>query len=614
MTTQVQDADVAGYLTPILSPNWGDQLARVRTAIAAADSPFDANRYPVLPCNATAGNIIVNLPSAANAAHKVYYVKKLDGSANTVTVDADGADLIDGAASVVLANQWDSVGLVSDGVSNWYIIEPAGWGGYTPPANSCWLYCVANRTTYGGTGAGANLVSPGGDDNTALGYNAMNQNTTGDGSVAVGSYALEGQAGQWVRWNVAVGFQAGRIQGSSEGSAVLIGAFCVTASEVYNSVVIGASAAYGNGLGSTRFGGCVYIGESVAGDIIGADNNVGIGSNAMYFAESSEDCVYVGHSAGYGTDGDSVFGNVGIGAGALQLAAAGADYNVAIGLSAAKGLGFTGEYNVYVGSEVANPAAATVSGDYNVGVGGYALGVITSGTRLVAVGYSALGDQLTIGTDTVAIGFEAGEFQQGSENVYIGSQAAEGAVGTATQVVLIGFESGHALTSGSYSTGAGYQTLANLTSGTYNTALGWKAGDLLSTGTHCILIGQGADPPANNSTYRLNIGDTIFGDLSAGNNTIGVNATTINAQLHVDQDEAAGARPVLLLDQADVDEPFMKLIGEAAATSFGLFNYSFIDELDVTTATRVVWYKVEIEDVGNVVADGDYYSPLFTLS
>ena len=41
--------------------------------------------------------------------------------------------------------------------------------------------------------------------------------------------------------------------------------------------------------------------------------------------------------------------------------------------------------------------------------------------------------------------------------------------------------------------------------------------------------------------------------------------STILAQLHVNQDEAAGARPVLRLDQGDVDDEFIHYEGTSAA-------------------------------------------------
>ena len=50
----------------------------------------------------TAAAAIVNLPASAGNVGRVYVVKHSTASQNTVTVDADGAELIDGNANVVL--------------------------------------------------------------------------------------------------------------------------------------------------------------------------------------------------------------------------------------------------------------------------------------------------------------------------------------------------------------------------------------------------------------------------------------------------------------------------------------------------------------------------------
>lgn len=75
-----------------------------------------------LRCDATSGNITVNLPAANSqqAAGKTYHIIKNDASANTVTVSRAGADTIEGAATVVLAAQWDKVIVTSDQVSTWW--------------------------------------------------------------------------------------------------------------------------------------------------------------------------------------------------------------------------------------------------------------------------------------------------------------------------------------------------------------------------------------------------------------------------------------------------------------------------------------------------------------
>ena len=65
-------------------------------------------------------NYTVKLPENA-AAGKTYTIKKTDSAANTLTIQRTTADTIDGATSVVLYHQYESVTVVSDG-ANYHII------------------------------------------------------------------------------------------------------------------------------------------------------------------------------------------------------------------------------------------------------------------------------------------------------------------------------------------------------------------------------------------------------------------------------------------------------------------------------------------------------------
>lgn len=101
------------------------------------------------------------------------------------------------------------------------------------------------------------------------------------------------------------------------------------------------------------------------------------------------------------------------------------------------------------------------------------------------------------------------------------------------------------------------------------------------------------------------VGRWIAGNLGIGNNL------TPLAKLHVDQFSTSAAIPVIIFDQADVDEPFEKYIGTAAAANL---TRSIVDDDDVTTATLIGWTKIEVEDIGNQVTDQDYYQPFYSLA
>lgn len=69
--------------------------------------------------NAAGGAITVSLPAAAASSGKRLTVKKIDASANAVTIDGSGAETIDGAATVSLTAQYQSITIVCDGSTWW---------------------------------------------------------------------------------------------------------------------------------------------------------------------------------------------------------------------------------------------------------------------------------------------------------------------------------------------------------------------------------------------------------------------------------------------------------------------------------------------------------------
>lgn len=72
--------------------------------------------------DATSGAITITLPPAATAGDGFEItIKKTDSSANAVTVDADGSELIDGAATYVLSLQYQSAIFRSD-ATGWHVL------------------------------------------------------------------------------------------------------------------------------------------------------------------------------------------------------------------------------------------------------------------------------------------------------------------------------------------------------------------------------------------------------------------------------------------------------------------------------------------------------------
>ena len=71
--------------------------------------------------DATAGNINIFLQPALNWEQKRITVKKIDASANTVTINANGAELIDGSSTKVISTQYVSVEMTAQGGAVWIL-------------------------------------------------------------------------------------------------------------------------------------------------------------------------------------------------------------------------------------------------------------------------------------------------------------------------------------------------------------------------------------------------------------------------------------------------------------------------------------------------------------
>ena len=104
---------VAGVVNPVLQG-----VANIASKTASYTIE-DGDR--VVLADATAGVMTITLPLAALHEGRTFTVKKIDASANAVTIDGNGAETIDGALTVALSVQHQARTLLSDG-AGWRII------------------------------------------------------------------------------------------------------------------------------------------------------------------------------------------------------------------------------------------------------------------------------------------------------------------------------------------------------------------------------------------------------------------------------------------------------------------------------------------------------------
>lgn len=92
--------------------------SEARGAKTASYTATDGDYF--LACDPTAAAIVITLPAAATVPGQTYAIRKINASANAVTIDANAAETIDGALTLVIAAN-SSVRIICDGTA-WHSI------------------------------------------------------------------------------------------------------------------------------------------------------------------------------------------------------------------------------------------------------------------------------------------------------------------------------------------------------------------------------------------------------------------------------------------------------------------------------------------------------------
>lgn len=88
------------------------------TVTSVKTGTYNANIGDLVRVDPSGGGFTVNLPSAAGLTGLGVTIKNVTNSTNTVTIDGDGSETIDGNTTTPLNTAYGSVTVVSDG-SNW---------------------------------------------------------------------------------------------------------------------------------------------------------------------------------------------------------------------------------------------------------------------------------------------------------------------------------------------------------------------------------------------------------------------------------------------------------------------------------------------------------------
>lgn len=104
---------------PAGSPITNPTTLTVTTVTSGATSVYDT--YQIILCDASGGAITLNLPAAASLIGKVFEIKKIDSTANTVTIDPSGAEQIEGDTTAQLSFEGECLTIICD-ATEWWII------------------------------------------------------------------------------------------------------------------------------------------------------------------------------------------------------------------------------------------------------------------------------------------------------------------------------------------------------------------------------------------------------------------------------------------------------------------------------------------------------------
>jgi len=471
----------------------------------------------------------------------------VDGTTNLDIVDVDGA--VNFAADVTFANGADII-TASAGTDNVRIGENAG--------NS--IVSGGIRNIVIGKNTGTALTT--GDENVAIGHEALITEDAHGKNVAIGNNALKTLNAGAEGFNTAVGFDAGKIMTTSIKNTLIGGSAGdgITSGDGLN-VAIGYNSL---GAGSNTTQENVAIGNDALSTEDGHGRNVAVGFEALKTLNAGALGLNtaVGQQAGkrvttgirntlvgalsgdaitdsdfnvalgYASLSTNVLGsrNTAIGFGALEThnpvdgsgdAVAGDTYNVAVGHAAGTAV-TTGIQNTFVGGLAGD---ATDDGNYNVAVGHLALSA-NCGDSNVAIGYDALlnytgAESIGIGSDAfgvltdglanTAIGFQAGLYATtADQSTFVGHSAGKGITGaklTGNNNTAVGASAGGSLQGAAASnTLVGTYSGIAITTASSNTAVGYEAIKTCSTGVGNTSLGQAAGFKVTNGDYNTFLG------------------------------------------------------------------------------------------------------------
>jgi hypothetical protein len=425
--SSTSDTYVVGYNVTIGSVNSGSYAVGITNNVSTVVSSFDQLGSLVLATS--------QYPSYSTASSQpvgVYY--------NAVDRNSCLVSYRPGRDVLMIGQSGNPVGETTGMLSNIWIGRAAGIN------NTTASYMI-------GIGPGALQGATAGTFSIAIGYQALTASSTRQlRHIAIGfqSLAALNNVNAWD--NVAIGYQSLLTANNASNSVAIGNQTGLELAFTGYSVLIGDGAAASTGAQSLTH--AVIIGYQAGYNQYGVTDSAAIGYQAGFSATTAINNVVIGHQAGYS---NTTYGE-----------------NVLIGYKS--GYYCTTANNVFIGSQAGWRSTTTGTG------------------HNTAVGYHALGG-------------DSSNSLTGNYNVAIGEYALRVLAGLNASNCVVGSYSGYTMTSGGnnafFGTSAGRLNL----SGGQNTFIGDSAGYSNSTGSNGVCLGRfsGYNETASNAFYVGNI-------------------------------------------------------------------------------------------------------------
>lgn len=369
-----------------------------------------------------------------------------------------------------------------------------------------------------------------GTENTAVGDNAMTQDSTGYRNSAFGSFALG--ANSTGSYNLALGASA-LMSNTTASSNTALGALAMQANtEGSDNTAVGTGSLAANTTGSLN----VSIGiNSLASNTTGSQN-AAVGAGAMTNNKTGAGNTAIGMNALYNDTSGS--GNTSVGNSSL-LSNFNGSSNVAVG-NGNSIFNQTGSLNTSIG---ANAFYSHITGDNNVSAGAYALFSDSIGLNNTAIGYHASYLNKS-GYSNVAVGTDALYKSTGSNLVAIGDSALYNNAG-GYHNTAIGSKSLFSNASGYNNTAIGFRSLFYNVSGNDNTAIGMYS--LIGNGTGSGNTANGSLALASNisGSYNTATGFQALTDNSSGTSNTAHGSGALMRNISGTDNTATGANALL---------------------------------------------------------------------